>query len=70
MKRVAAKIILKLLNFEQRQRRIEIAQEMLTALNDDPDLFKKLITSDESWMYSYDIETETQSSEWKRPEEK
>ena len=42
---------------------------MLTALNDDPDLFKKLITGDESWMYSYDIESKAQSSQGKRPEE-
>ena len=30
MKRVAAKFVLKLLNFEQKQRRIEVAQESLT----------------------------------------
>ena len=51
------KIVPKLLNFEQKQRCIDIAQEMLTTFNDNPDLLKKLITGDESWVYGYDIET-------------
>ena len=55
-----------LLNFEQKQRRMDIAQEMFTIFNDDPNLLKKLITSDESWMYGYDIETKVQTSQWKR----
>ena len=37
-------IILQLLSFKQKQRRMDIAQEMLTTFNDDPDLFKKVIT--------------------------
>ena len=30
---------------------MDIAQEMLTTFNDDPDLLKKVITGDESWVY-------------------
>ena len=30
--------------------------------NNATDLFKKLIISDESWVYSYDMETKAQSS--------
>ena len=41
------KIVPKLLNFEQKQRRMDIAQEMLTTSNDDLDLLKKVITGDE-----------------------
>ena len=48
MKRAALKIVLKLLNFEQKQCRMDIAQEMLTTFNDDPDLLKKVITGDET----------------------
>ena len=50
---------------------MDIAQEMLTMFNYDPDLLKKVITSDESWVYSYgyDIETKAQSFQWKRPAE-
>ena len=42
MKRAAAKIVSKLLNFEQKQRHMDIAQEMLTTCNDDPDLLIKV----------------------------
>ena len=48
MKRAAANIVPKLLTFEHKQRRMDIAQEMLTTFNDDPDLLKKVITGDES----------------------
>ena len=46
MKPDAAKIVPKLLNFEQKQRRIDSTKEMLTTFNDDPDLLKKVITCD------------------------
>ena len=61
MKRAAAKIVSKSLNFEQKQRHMDIAQEILTT-------FKKAITGDESWVYGYDIEIKDLSSQWKRPE--
>ena len=57
MKCVQAKIVPKLLNFEQKQRRMVIAQEILTTFNDVSDLLKKVITGDASWVYGYDIET-------------
>ena len=44
LKLAAAKIILKLLNFVQKQRRKDIAQEMFTKFNDDSDLLKKIRT--------------------------
>ncbi|XP_025262232.1 protein GVQW3-like [Camponotus floridanus] len=69
MQRVAAKFVPKLLNFDQKQRRVDIAQELLNAVNDDPDLFKRVITGDESWVYGYDVEIKAQSSQWKRSEE-
>ena len=69
MKRAAVKIFPKLIHFEQKHHLINIAQEMLTTFNDYPDLLKKVITGDESWMYGYDIETKAQSSPWKRLEQ-
>ena len=51
MKRATAKIVSKLLNFEQKQCRMDIAQEMLTTFNDDPGMLKKITTGDGSWMY-------------------
>ena len=38
-------------------------------VNDDPDLLKRVITGDKTWVYGYDVETKAQSSQWKRPEE-
>ena len=46
-KPVAAKIIPKLLNFEQKQQHMDIIQKMLTTFNHDPDLLKKVIAGDE-----------------------
>ena len=62
MKSTAVNIVPKLLNFEQNQRRMCVAQEMLTTFNDDLDLHKKVITGDEAWAYDYDIETKLQTS--------
>ena len=52
---MAVKIIPKLL----KQRRKEIAEEILLTSKDDPDLPKKVITGDESLVYGCDIETKT-----------
>ena len=69
LQRVAAKFIPKLLNFDKKKtRHITIAQEMLNDVNDDPDLLKRVITGDKSWVYGYDVETKAQSSQWKHAE--
>ena len=41
---------------------MDIAQEILTTFNDVSDLFKKVITGDESWVSVYDIEIKGQLS--------
>ena len=56
MKHTAAKIVPKLLNFEQIKIYIK-------------DLLKKVIIGNESWMYGYDIETKAQSSRFTTVEE-
>ena len=45
-----------------------IAPEMLNDVNDDPNLLKRIITGDKSWVYGYDVETKAQSSQWKHTE--
>ncbi|XP_029174521.1 uncharacterized protein LOC114943111 [Nylanderia fulva] len=55
MTRVSAKFVPKL-NFDQKQRRMNIGQDMLNDVNDDPDLLKRVITGDETWVYDYDVE--------------
>ena len=65
MKRVAAKIVLKLLMAEQKQLRVEVSQDTLDSTNSDLDFMNTIITGDESWVYEYDLETKSQSSQWK-----
>ena len=55
MKRVADNIVPKLLNFEQKKRRMEVAQE--NEVNVDAELLKRIITGEETWVYGYDDET-------------
>ncbi|UYV71996.1 hypothetical protein LAZ67_9001510 [Cordylochernes scorpioides] len=69
MRRVAAKFVPKLLNCDQKQHRMNIANEMLNSVRDDPNLLQRVITGDEAWVYGYDVETKAQSSQWKLPHE-
>ncbi|UYV68939.1 hypothetical protein LAZ67_6001728 [Cordylochernes scorpioides] len=69
MRRVAAKFVPKLLNCDQKQHRMNIANEMLDSVRDDPNLLQRVITGDEAWVYGYDVETKAQSSQWKQPHE-
>ncbi|UYV65192.1 hypothetical protein LAZ67_3003525 [Cordylochernes scorpioides] len=57
MRRVAAKFVPKLLNCDQKQHRMNIANEMLDSVRDDPNLLQRVITGDEAWVYGYDVET-------------
>ncbi|UYV77389.1 hypothetical protein LAZ67_15000823 [Cordylochernes scorpioides] len=69
MRRVAAKFVPKLLNCDQKQHRMNIANEMLDSVRDDLNLLQRVITGDEAWVYGYDVETKAQSSQWKLPHE-
>ncbi|UYV84074.1 hypothetical protein LAZ67_X001101 [Cordylochernes scorpioides] len=57
MRRVAAKFVPKLLNCDQKQHHMNIANEMLDSVRDDPNLLQRVITGDEAWVYGYDVET-------------
>lgn len=50
IKRVATKRVPKL---QQKQYRVAIVENLVN----DKDLFKRVITDDDMWVYSYDIET-------------
>ena len=67
MKRVVAKFVLELLLPKQKEHRVAIASDLIHISNDEPDFLKKVITRDESWVYSYDLERKAQSSQWKSP---
>ena len=48
MKQVAVKFVPKLPNFDQKQHRKNIAQELLDSISDEPNLLQRVITGDES----------------------
>lgn len=59
----AKKLMKQNLNFEQKQRRVEVTQESLNEVKDDAELLKRVITGDATWVYGYDIETNAQLSQ-------
>ena len=69
MKRVVAKLVPKDLNFLQKERRVDVAKEMLANVADDPTFIKHIIAGDEMRVYEYDVETAQQSSEWRAKNE-
>jgi len=54
----------RLLTDDQKENRVEIIQELLANANGNETFLKNIITRDETWIYGYDVETKTQSSQW------
>lgn len=69
MRRVAAKMVPRLLTADQKERRMVAAIEILEMLGENPELLENVVTGDETWVYGYDPETKLQSSQWKKPNE-
>ena len=67
MRKICAKMVPRLLTDEQKERRVEVCQDILTRLETDPNLLGRTITGDESWIFEYDPFTKRQSLEWKSP---
>jgi len=64
MHRVSAKFMPRLLADDQKEKRVEISQELLASANGNEKFLKNIITGDETWVYRYDVETKMQSSQW------
>ena len=62
MRKVCAKMVPKELTEEKKQRRGTICQDILERHDD---IFGRVITADETWIYQYDPETKRQSAQWK-----
>ena len=60
----AAKFMPHLLTDEQKRYRVKISQELINCTNVNKNFLKNLITGDESWIHSYDVETNKQSMQW------
>jgi len=67
MRRVAAKLVSRLLTQDQKNTRLTLCQELKNQTESDPNFLSKVITGDESWCYGYDPETKQASSQWKTP---
>ena len=67
MRKLCAKMVAKLLNNDQKDRRLQVCQDILGRLQTEPNLLEKVITGDESWIFEYDPETKRQSLQWKSP---
>ena len=67
MRKIRAKMTPKLLDDDQKERRVEVCQDILEHLQTEPDLPQRVITGDESWIFEYDLETKRQSLQWKCP---
>jgi len=66
MQRVTSKFMPRLLSVDQKQQRLDVCLHLKENAN-DPSFLSNVITGDETWVYAYDPETETQSSQWKSP---
>lgn len=60
--KLAAKFVPKFQKFYQKNRGMAIAQNLLNNVNNVLDLLETVTTDDETWLYGYDVETETNGS--------
>ena len=67
MRRIAAKFVPRLLTNDQKEHRVDVCEDLLQRMQEDPLFTSRLITGDETWVYGYDPETKQQSSQWKCP---
>ena len=63
--KICAKMVPRLLKEGQKERRVQVCQDILEQLKTEPDLLKRVVTGDESWIFTYDPLTKRQSLEWK-----
>ena len=65
MKKICTKMVPRLLNEGQKERRVQVCQDILEQLETEPNLVKRVVTGDELWIFEYDPVTKRQSLEWK-----
>ncbi|UYV72271.1 hypothetical protein LAZ67_9002415 [Cordylochernes scorpioides] len=66
VRRFNAVLVPKDLTFDQKNAQKETASLNLEATTDNPELLKRVITGDETWIYGFDSETTQQASELKK----
>jgi len=63
MRKVCANMVPKVLSFEQKECCKELCLDLLQHTENEPDLLNSIITCDETWIFTYDLETKRQSME-------
>jgi hypothetical protein len=63
MKNVCAKMVPKNFGSEQKGRK-EISPDASARLSEESDLFEKVVTGDETWVFQQDPQTEHQNLQW------
>ena len=66
MRKICVKMAPKLLDDDQKERRVEVCQDILEHLQTET-CCRVIITGDESWIFEYDLKTKRQSLQWKYP---
>ena len=67
MRKICAKMVPRMLNEQQKERRVQVCHDILEEFETEPNLLGRVITSDESWIFEYDPETKRQSLQYKSP---
>ena len=65
MRKICAKMVRRLLHEGQKEWHVQVCQDILEQLETEPNLLKRVVTGDESWIFEYDPLTKRQSHEWK-----
>ena len=66
-RKVCAKMVPRLRNDDQKERRMQVCQNIIERLQTEPDLLRRVITGDETRIFEYDPETKRQRCQWKSP---
>ena len=53
--------------YDQKERRLQVCQDIIEHLQTEPDLLRRIITGDETFNFEYDPETKRQRCQWKSP---
>jgi hypothetical protein len=67
MQRVTSVFVPRLLSVDQKQRQLDVCLDFKENAANEPSFLSNVITGDETWVYAYDPETKTESSQWKSP---
>ena len=66
-KRVSTKFVPQLLTEDKKNKRLKVSYDLREQVGNDPQILSKVVTGEEIWCYSYDLETKQALSQWKTP---